>query len=275
LEPILVGHRSFRETVLNAVAARGHLIYCRTDTGSFFVDPSDRAVGSELIWHGEWQRAEIELAIKVLTDAGRLSANAAFVDVGANIGTHTVYAMRSGRFVRAVAFEPEPRNAELLRLNLKANDLTGRVCVIEGAVGERAGSAVLHLHPRNKGHHTIGRPPSYDGLDRREVSLVRLDAALTEQGLSPGDIGLLWIDVEGYEPEAVRGLGSFIERAVPLAIEYAPQRYSAAAREELIALLCKHYTVLHRLSGSSRDGESGESMSALASIHDYADVLVF
>jgi FkbM family methyltransferase len=201
-----------------------------------------------------------------------LPANAVFVDVGANIGTHTVYAMRSGRFARAVAFEPESHNAELLRLNLKANNLTDRVCVIERAVGEQAGSAVLHLHPRNKGHHTIGKLPSYDGLDRREVSLVRLDAALTEQRISPGEIGLVWIDVEGYEPEAVRGLGSFIEHAVPMAIEYAPERYSAAAREELIALLCKHYSRLHRLSGSRGDREP---VSALASIHDFADVLVF
>jgi hypothetical protein len=31
LEPILVGNRSMRETVLNALATRGHLIYCLGD----------------------------------------------------------------------------------------------------------------------------------------------------------------------------------------------------------------------------------------------------
>jgi FkbM family methyltransferase len=159
-----------------------------------------------------------------------------------------------------------------LRLNIKTNDLAGRVTVVERAVGERAGVAVLHLHPRNKGHHTIGTPPSYDGQERIEVPLVRLDAALAEAGIAAEEIGLLWIDVEGYEPQVLHGLGSLIERAVPLAIEYAPQRYSVAARDELIALLSEHYTVLHRLSGA---GSGREPVSALASIHDVVDVLVF
>jgi len=30
LEPVLVGHGSFRETALNAFAKRGHLVYCRS-----------------------------------------------------------------------------------------------------------------------------------------------------------------------------------------------------------------------------------------------------
>jgi FkbM family methyltransferase len=272
LEPILVGRRSFRETVLNALAGRGHLVYCRTGDAVFLVDPSDRVVGSELMWRGEWQRGEIVRAVDVLAAAGRLPPNAVFVDAGANIGTHSVYAMKTGRFARAIAFEPEPRNAELLRMNIKANDLAERVTAVAQAVGERAGGAVLHLHPRNKGHHTIGTPPSVDGLDRIEVSMVRLDAALAAAGILADDIGLVWIDVEGYEPEAVAGLGALIERAVPLALEYAPQRYSAAARDALVARLARHYTVLHRLSGP---GGASEPVSALAGISDFTDVLLF
>src|SRR5262245_47028375 len=72
LEPVLVGHRSFRETVLNALAARGHLVYCRMGELAFFVDPSDRAIGTELMWRGDWQRAEIERALALVAAAGRL-----------------------------------------------------------------------------------------------------------------------------------------------------------------------------------------------------------
>jgi FkbM family methyltransferase len=272
LEPILVGRRSFRETVLNALAGRGHLIYCRTGDAVFFVDPADRVVGSELTWRGEWQRDEIVRAVDLLMAAGRLRPGAAFVDAGANIGTHTVYAMKTGRFARAVAFEPEPHNAALLRMNIQANDLADRVTVVEQAVGAQAGRAVLHLHPRNKGHHTIGTPPSLDGLEQIEVAVTRLDLALAGAGIAADDIGLVWIDVEGHEPEAVEGLGVLIARAVPLALEFAPARYSAAACQDLVARLAKHYTVLHRLSGA---GGAGEPVSALAEIHDFTDVLVF
>src|SRR5437899_6712805 len=109
LEPVLVGYGTLRETVMNALAARGHLVFCDLGDVRFFVDPSDRVVGTWLMWHGGWQRREIDTAVAVLSAAGRLPPQAVFVDVGAHIGTHTIYAMRTGRFARAIAFEPEPR----------------------------------------------------------------------------------------------------------------------------------------------------------------------
>ena len=272
LEPVLVGHETFRETVLNALAVRGHLVYCRMGDAAFFVDPSDRAVGTQLMWRGHWQREEIERAIALLSQTGRLPPDAVFVDAGANIGTQTVYAMQSGRFSRAFAFEPEPRNAALLRMNLAANGLTERVAVIEQAVGERAGVATLHLHPRNKGHHSIGTPPSYDGLDRIEVAVVRLDMALAAAGVAAGTVGLIWIDVEGFEPEATRGLGAMLEQRVPLALEYMPDRYGAAGMRDLLALLGRHYKSLHNLSEPHAEAKP---VQALADIRGGADVLIF
>ncbi len=56
LEPIVLGSRSMRETVLNALAARGHLIYCQQPEGNFFVDPGDRVVAHWLMWRDGWQR---------------------------------------------------------------------------------------------------------------------------------------------------------------------------------------------------------------------------
>ena len=118
LEPLLVGWPVLRNVVMNALAARGHLVLCELGDVRFFVDPSDRVVGAWLMWHGGWQRREIDSAVEILSRAGRLPADAVFVDIGAHIGTHTVYALRTGRFERAVAFEPEPRNAALLAKNL-------------------------------------------------------------------------------------------------------------------------------------------------------------
>ena len=111
LEPVLVGWPVLREVVTNALAARGHLVLCDLGDVRFFVDPSDRVVGAWLMWHGGWQRREIVTAVDVLLAAGRLPPNAVFVDIGAHIGTHTIYALRTGRFQRAIAFEPAPENA--------------------------------------------------------------------------------------------------------------------------------------------------------------------
>jgi FkbM family methyltransferase len=271
LEPVLVNTRSFRETVLNALAARGHLILCRLPDASFFVDPSDRTVGTHLAWNGDWQRAEVERAISTLRAAGRLPSDAVFVDVGANIGTQTVYAMLLGTFARAVAIEPEPRNLELLAMNVAINKLAARVELVGKAAGVKAGTEWLYLHPRNKGNHTLGRAPSRDGLERMEVPVDRLDAILADHAVEPETVGLIWIDAEGSEPDVVAGLGRYLDAAPPLVLEYAPARYDEAARTRLLATLEQHYSHALRLDGN----HAPQSVAALKAIAASADVLVY
>lgn len=271
LEPIVLGSRSLRETVLNALGARGHLIYCQTPQGNFFVDPGDRVVAHALMWRDGWQRGEIEQMTEILSDAGRLPGEAVFVDAGANIGTHTAYALQSGRFARAVACEPEPRNLRLLEMNMAANGLAARVRIVPKALGAQAGSAVLHLHPRNKGAHSLRAAPSSDGLGQVEVTVARLDDVLQEEGISPEQVGVIWIDVEGFEPQVAQGLGGYLGR-VPLMIEYAPKRYAADDAARLREALQAHYTTLHRLGPRTRPAEP---IAALASIDSITDILVF
>lgn len=254
------------------MAARGHLVLCDLDDIRLFVDPSDRAIGAEVIWLGGYQRREFDRAMALLAAAERLNGNAVFVELGANIGTHTLYAMRSGRFARAVVFEPEPYNARLLAMNLDINGLTERVMLVPKAAGAAAGRAFLHLHPRNKGAHAIGFAPTEDGLDRVEVAVVRADDALRELGVAPADVGFVWMDVEGYEPQALEGLGEILAHAVPIVFEFSPRRYDAATKRRLIERLAAYYTHMHSLAdAAARPAPIG----ALASITEREDVLVY
>lgn len=269
LEPILVGQRSFRETVLNALSDRGHLIYCEFPDGNFFVDPSDRVVGTNLVWRGEWQKEELLRTISALERANKLRPGQAFIDVGANIGTHTVYALKSGNFGRAIAFEPEPSNLKLLQRNAAANGYTAIVDARDVALSNAPGNATLHLHPRNKAAHAIGRRPSLDGLGSIDVRLARLEDELS--ALSPEQIGLVWIDVEGHESEVVEGLGRFIGQ-VPLAIEYAPYRYTIAQRTALDRLLLDNYGNFQKLDTAAEDERP---IAEVASINGIVDIVVY
>lgn len=271
LKPVLVGTRTFRETVLNAVAERGHLIYARGDDVAFFVDPSDRAVGAGLIWEGDWQRRELIDATKYLQDAGRFPKSAVFVDAGANIGTQTVYALKAG-YARAVSFEPEPNNARLLAMNVATNGLSDRCRIVQKAVGDRPGTARLHLHPRNKGHHTIGTPPSSDTTESIDVPVARMDTELAAAGVAPEQVGLIWIDVEGFEPEAIRGLGAFLEVQVPLVIEYSPTRYTSEGRRALLDLLVAHYRTFRHL-GADRVEQPIAGLDAISK--GWNDIMVY
>jgi FkbM family methyltransferase len=271
LEPILVGWPVLRQVMTNALAARGHLVLCQLGDVRFFVDPSDRVVGAWLMWHGGWQRGEIATAVDLLSAAGRLRREAVFVDVGAHIGTHTIYALRGGHFSRAIAFEPEPRNAQLLAMNLEVNGLSDAAIVVRKAGGAAAGNAILHLHPRNTGAHAIGTPPSLDGQTAIEVPLVRVEDELESLGVAPGDIGLVWIDAEGYEPQVLDGLTRVLSHAVPLAFEFTPSRYSAEKKRELVQRLARHYSCVCSLGR----GDAPGPISALASREHTDDVLVY
>jgi FkbM family methyltransferase len=270
LEPLLVGWPVLREIVTNALAARGHLVLCELGDVRFFVDPSDRVVGAWLMWHGGWQRREIVAAVDLLRAAGRLNSSAMFVDVGAHIGTHTIYALRTGRFARAIAFEPEPRNARLLAMNIEANGLSEAVVVVRKAAGAAAGTAELHLHPRNTGAHAIDAPPSVDADASLAVPIVRVEDELAALGVSPSEVGLVWVDVEGHEPQVLEGLAQLIARSVPLSFEFTPSRYSAQMKQRLVELLARHYTTVHSLGRQ----DATAPISVLASREHTDDVLV-
>ena len=271
LEPLLVGWPVLRQVVTSALSARGHLVLCELGDVRFFVDPGDRVVGAWLMWHGGWQRREIDAAVEVLLAAGRLQPGAAFIDIGAHIGTHTIYALRTGRFERAVAFEPEPRNARLLAMNLDANGVSERVVVVRKAAGAAAGTATLHLHPRNTGAHAIDVPPSVDGEASVAVPVVRVEDELQALGVLPETVALIWVDVEGYEPQVLAGLAGLIARSVPLAFEFTPSRYSPDVKQRLARLLARHYTTVHSLGRRGATAPVG----TLASRMHTDDVLVY
>jgi FkbM family methyltransferase len=269
LEPILVGWPVLRQVVMNALSARGHLVLCELGDVRFFVDPRDRVVGAWLMWHGGWQRREIDSAVELLRLAGRL-AGAVFVDVGAHIGTHTIYALRTSRFARAIAFEPEPRNARLLTMNLEVNGLGQRALLVHKAAGAAASTGMLHLHPRNTGAHSIGAPPSVDADATVAVPIVRVDDELDALGVPLSDVGLVWIDVEGHEPIVLEGMTRLIARSVPLAFEFNPRRYTVQMKEQLVELLSRHYTTVKSLGRKDATAPIG----ALASRAHTDDVLV-
>ncbi len=78
-----------------------------------------------------WSRKAITQEIECLTcyrswtAEGRYqSEGGCLLEIGANIGTHTVYFAVTGRFGRIVSVEPDPRNLSFLRKNVALNGIT-------------------------------------------------------------------------------------------------------------------------------------------------------
>jgi FkbM family methyltransferase len=240
--------------------------------GRFFVDPADQSVGRDLLLKGGWDVGLFDTVTGVLARAGRFAAGGTFVNIGANIGVQVVSGLRGGHFARAIAFEPEPRNAALLERNVALNGLESRVTIRRTALGEAAGRGELRLHPRNKGAHSLSLWPSVDGREVVGVPIERADAAFDELGLRPADVTLMLIDVEGFEPQVIAGLGPWLAHRIPLLIEFAPQRYMPEQRAAFIERLTTHYTRCYALN--SPDSEPRD-IAALAAIDRFSDILIY
>lgn len=139
-----------------------------------------------------------------------------FVDVGANLGTQTIYALKFGGFARAVCIEPHPRNAKLLRTNLAINGLADRSVVIEAAAGAGAGETSMFVSDVSSTHSLAYKA----GHKTMKVPVVSVEDELSKLGITSPDIGLAWIDVEGYEGEVLKGWPSLV--GYQACIEYTP-----------------------------------------------------
>jgi FkbM family methyltransferase len=147
------------------------------------------------------------------------SAPGIFIDVGANIGWHTVHAARHQAVETVVAFEPEPLNASLLDQNLLINNIDN-VVICACALGASSGLARLHRYKNsNRGRHSLTRDYGYGS---RLVPLRELDRELNSLGLGDRSILVLKIDVEGFEPAVIEGASQSLARTKAIVLEFSP-----------------------------------------------------
>lgn len=155
-----------------------------------------------------------------------------FVDVGAHIGWFTTLAARRvGAAGRVLACEPFPRNAAGLRQNLAENGCDN-VDLVSSALGSSAGT--LRLAGGDSGSITAVDWAQHDGI---EVPMTTLDAVTRAAGL--GNIALLKVDVEGWEPQVLGGGPVTLARTSRVLIEINRPALARAGYgpDDLIVLL--------------------------------------
>ena len=150
------------------------------------------------------------------------------VDVGANIGCHTLTAAAlTGPRGRVYAFEPNPEIRLRLGANLGLNRLAN-VTVVDKALSDRTDRMTLYLPPcdgANQGQASLHNP---GGRSRPiEVEVLPLDQWVDRAELDRVD--LIKMDIEGHEVAALTGARSVLAQHRPLVIfEYDPENWSQA-----------------------------------------------
>lgn len=161
----------------------------------------DDPIGRALREFGEWAWNELSLLTSLLRPGDVV------IDIGANIGTHSLsFARAVGPKGEVHAFEPQPPVLAILKGNVARNHASW-VRVHGEAVGSGAGTARIMVPDYGRPHNAGAAGAAEAGYD---VPVVALDALDLES------CRLVKLDVEGMEPQVLAGARRTLERCRPL-----------------------------------------------------------
>ena len=155
------------------------------------------------------------------------------IDGGANQGIYTcAFASRVGPTGQVYAFEPQPYAVSCLRENVKLNNFNN-VYIFEGALWNEFGSLFIQQNlEQNLGPVSASVSSAMNADDGTSVRAYSISELLQEDRIRYVDF--IKLDIEGAEPEALRGAELMIEKAKPtICIEASSERQYLAVTDYL------------------------------------------
>lgn len=139
------------------------------------------------------------------------------VDIGANIGHHTILMSHfTGKDGKVHAYEPIPFLREQLSRSLATNNISN-VTLHDVALSDSEGDMKLHLRKGN-----IGGSSFVNGVDTEELDV----QVRTFDNQHIGKVNFMKIDVEGFEYHVLSGMQKTIQEYHPKIIfEWSPVYY--------------------------------------------------
>lgn len=177
------------------------LSLCKVKDEYYYTITKDISIGSRTIRKGYIWDEYLRLQIDKISDINQCA-----IDIGANIGYHSIY--MSKKFKQVYSFEPQKEIFNILNLNIKKNNITN-IITYNNAVGNE--NKEIKLSCSNNSIHNSIKKIDEDGCE--SVNMVRLDNI---QELN--NISYIKIDVEGYEYNVLLGAINLIKKYRPIII---------------------------------------------------------
>lgn len=147
-------------------------------------------------YHG--QPVGVYQHFKIAKALGLVSQHAVALDIGGHVGFWSMWLAQA--FGQVHAFEPTPEHAACFERNVRDANVTLHRC----AMGAAEGLSGLSVDAENSGKSCLS--------DGASVPVKTVD------GFGFEGVGLIKIDVEGYEPEVLEGARETIARCKPLVV---------------------------------------------------------
>ncbi len=202
-----------------------------------------------------------------------------FLDVGANIGTTSIYVAKRFKGMRVIGFEPLKENYRLFRTNVSLNEL-GNVTCENIALSDAEGEMSFIYNKENSGDsHYV---EEFELKEVERVTTKTIDGYIQEKGINVNDIKMIWMDCQGYEMPILLGAKNVIKKySIPLLQEYNISVYVERDElEKMVAFLKNVYSSFVDMSDQYKkkhtiDELDTYSYSLIESGKNYTDLLFF
>ncbi|UZT06959.1 FkbM family methyltransferase [Clostridium sp. LQ25] len=139
----------------------------------------------------------------------RLGENKIIVDIGANIGNHTVFFANICKAKKVYSFEPQENVFKILKKNVEINKFNKNVKLFNMGIGEKKEYANLEI----VNNDNLGMTKLKKGSNGT-IEINRLDDVILN--IENDKIDMIKIDVEGMGLEALKGAERIIKRDKPM-----------------------------------------------------------
>jgi FkbM family methyltransferase len=197
---------SFTKPVFKKVELDGVSFYIK-------IDPNNGLVDKEIYSRGIWEP-------EILAEISRhIKTDSICLDVGANIGQHSLYMASIAREGKVYAFEPLVRLAEQIRESVKQNNFKN-VEVLQFGLSNKNAIQKIYLDNLNIGRTTFDERSEASSVETAELKV------FDEYWQDKSKIDFIKMDVEGYEYYAMLGMKNILSSYHPaLLVEFTPVFY--------------------------------------------------
>ncbi len=185
-------------------------------TGNFLINVNTKnLIDASIVYTGDYE-PEIKAVFK-----GIIKPGDTVLDIGANIGFHTLYFSELvGPVGHVLAFEPIPVNYNVLKKNLALNKVKN-VSLQTFALGEINEELNIYIDPEPK------NPGAYNLFEKtnNNTSIISRVGDEILRELDVNRVDFIKIDVEGYEQFVLKGLVQTISNYKPKIIYEYDKNY--------------------------------------------------
>jgi len=193
---------------------RGNVIQCTVQNQPiyFFVTDEDDLIQREHVRGLFYEPEELEIIAKHFKGG-------TFVDIGAHVGNHSIFAAKFFGASKVIAFEPNPAAYLILKCNIALNGLESRIVHHAVGLSDQPGRADFITPRNNLGATRLSH------CAEGAFTLARADDVLAND-----QVDFIKIDVERMEMKVLAGLSGTIARnRPPLFVEVESKSFPAFA----------------------------------------------